>query len=402
MREFFRKEKVLSILAAKNILFAFMEGCMASRQRQWTDYPGVYFVEVSRKGVGGKERVYYVVYRKKGRQVEEKVGHQYKDEMTPLRASRIRGERIEAGYLRSEAHEESAKKYTLDNLWAAYIDVNGEKASSRGDTYRYNNYIAPLFGKKTPQEITTLDIDKLRKDLLKKLSPQTVKHVLEQIKRILNFSVKKNFIVAPSHIHFEMPTVDNQKTEMMSPQQIHAFLGALDQEKDQTGASGVRLALATGMRHGAIAALRWDDLDFTNGFIVLRGEVAKNGKTSKIPMSPPARAILEQIPRTSSPFIFPGKKKGTHRVTFRGIARRAKQSAGLPEDFRCMHGLRHTFASSLASSGKVDLYTLQKLLTHSSLSMTQRYSHLADEALLRAASVMEEIWRDAEKAGDKR
>ena len=291
--------------------------------------------------------------------------------------------------------------YTLDQLWSLYREINGDKASSRGDIYRYNNYIAPVFGAKTPDEMATLDIDRLRSELLLCLRPQTVKHVLEQIKRILNFAVKKNFIPAPVHLQFEMPVVDNQKTEMMTSEQISAFLSALDEEQDQTGASGVRLALATGMRHGAIVALRWDDLDFSNGFILLRGEVAKNGRTAKIPMSPPARAILEQIPRTDSPYLFPGKKKGTHRVTFRGIARRAKQAAGLPEDFRCMHGLRHTFASALASSGRVDLYTLQKLLTHSSPYMTQRYSHLADEALLRAASVMGDIWSEAEKVGNK-
>lgn len=371
---------------------------MASRQRQWTDYPGVYFVETLRKHGGRKERVYYVVYRKGGRQVEEKVGHQYKDEMTPVRASRIRGERIESS-LNSEAPLKRGQ--TLNQLWSLYREINGDKASSRGDIYRYKNYISPLFGEKTPEEMTTWDIDRLRSELLARLSPQTVKHVLEQIKRILNFAVKKNFISVPAHLHFEMPSVDNQKTEMMTPEQISLFLSALDDEEDQTGASGVRLALATGMRHGAIVALRWDDLDFTKGFILLRGEVAKNGKTAKIPMSPPARAILEQIPRTDSPYLFPGKKKGTHRVTFRDIARRAKQAAGLPEDFRCMHGLRHTFASALASSGKVDLYTLQKLLTHSSPSMTQRYSHLADEALLRAASVMGDIWSEAEKVGSK-
>ena len=41
----------------------------------------------------------------------------------------------------------------------------------------------------------------------------------------------------------------------------------------------------------------------------------------------------------------------------------------------------------LASSGQVDLYTLQKLLTHKSAAMTQRYAHLRDEALLRASEV---------------
>jgi integrase len=39
----------------------------------------------------------------------------------------------------------------------------------------------------------------------------------------------------------------------------------------------------------------------------------------------------------------------------------------------------------LASSGKVDMYTLQKLLTHKSPQMTQRYAHLRDEALKRAS-----------------
>ena len=41
----------------------------------------------------------------------------------------------------------------------------------------------------------------------------------------------------------------------------------------------------------------------------------------------------------------------------------------------------------LASSGQVDLYTLQKLLTHKSAAMTQRYAHLRDDALRRASDL---------------
>jgi len=50
----------------------------------------------------------------------------------------------------------------------------------------------------------------------------------------------------------------------------------------------------------------------------------------------------------------------------------------------------------LASSGQVDMYTLQKLLTHKSPLMTQRYAHLRDEALKKAASLAGKI---VEKAG---
>ena len=47
-----------------------------------------------------------------------------------------------------------------------------------------------------------------------------------------------------------------------------------------------------------------------------------------------------------------------------------RDAAGLPKAFRPLHGLRHTFASMLASSGKVDMYVLQKFMTHKSPQMT--------------------------------
>ena len=64
-----------------------------------------------------------------------------------------------------------------------------------------------------------------------------------------------------------------------------------------------------------------------------------------------------------------------------------KEAAGLPKEFRSLHGLRHVYASMLASSGEVDLYTLQKLLTHKDPKMTMRYAHLRDEALRRASDL---------------
>ena len=77
-------------------------------------------------------------------------------------------------------------------------------------------------------------------------------------------------------------------------------------------------------------------------------------------------------------------------------SRKIRDAAELPQDFRPNHGLRHTFASHLASSGEVDLYTLQRLMTHKSPMMTQRYAHLRDEALKRGANIMSRIVAAAE------
>ncbi len=112
----------------------------------------------------------------------------------------------------------------------------------------------------------------------------------------------------------------------------------------------------------------------------------KGGKSQSIPMNTAAREILgRQVKR--GVFVFCGK---TGQPLNWGIYRRLKkikETAGLPEDFRPLHGLRHSFASGLASSGKVDLYVIQKLLGHKSPQMTRRYSHLRDEALRRGADV---------------
>ena len=185
--------------------------------------------------------------------------------------------------------------------------------------------------------------------------------------------------------------MDNQKTETLTHEQLIALKKALDEEPDQNAAAFMCLALAIGMRRGALMGLRWDDLDFARGFITLRGEIAKKGKTEVIPMIKAAREILEHITRSESPYVFPGMDGGP-RHEFRLIAQRVKRKAGLPEDFRPLHGLRHAYASSLASSGQVDLYTLQRLLTHSSPQMTQRYAHLADETLQRAASISDNLF----------
>lgn len=52
-----------------------------------------------------------------------------------------------------------------------------------------------------------------------------------------------------------------------------------------------------------------------------------------------------------------------------------------------IHDLRHTFAS-LSLQGGASLYDVSKLLGHSDISMTQRYSHVSDDSLQRATDNM--------------
>ena len=375
---------------------------MAASQRHSTKYPGVFYRIVRRisSQKDTTEKVFYIVFKKNGKIYEEKVGRQFADNMTEAKAAIIRSERIEGKRLsrqeikhaQEQAALEEQRKTTIGKIWEEYQVLRKSKKSLITDQYNFSNHLQG-FSNKKPDELRTLDIEKLRNELEnKKLSLASVKHILVLLRMLINWGVKQGMCKQPdpSLLTFDMPKLDNERTEMLTPEQLMAYQRAIDEELDQNAAAIFKLALVTGMRKGALLALKWEDCDFENMMITLRGDAAKKGKTDKIPMNDAASKVLQSIDRTDSPFVFPGKNGG-QRVEIKRMARRIKERAGLPADFRPMHGLRHTYASLLASSGKVDLYTLQKLMTHSSPKMTQRYAHLADEALKRAASVINEV-----------
>jgi integrase len=366
-------------------------------ERIGTAYRGVFTIEKLCIGSATKkERVYYIRYRAggNGKMVEERLGRE-SEGWSAARANQERSLRAAGKSLSNQAKRDAADaarkaedgKPTIEKLWRQYDENNAGRRSRYEDVNRYSLHLAGSFGGKTPDELVTLDIDRLRINKLKTYSPQTVKHILTLLKRIVAYGVKKGLCPQPepSRLNFTFPKVDNQKTENLTREQIAAYLAALDAEPDQNLASVLRLALTTGMRKGAILALQWGDIDFERGFITLRGESAKSGKTQRIPVSSEATDILLNIERGGSPFVFPGKG-GKPRKNISFIACRVRDRAGLPKDFRPLHGLRHTFASWAVSNG-IDLFTAQKLLTHATPAMTQRYAHLADEALRRAADI---------------
>ena len=362
-------------------------------------YTGVYYRLTNRTGGKGQERVYYVVYKKDGKVIEAKAGRQHSDDMTPARAARYRNNLIEGrAQTPQEAREaEEARKkaeedrWTINNLWGEYQKNKPHLKGIVTDKNRFDNYIKPVFGEKEPHELAPLDVDRVRLKLLKKKAPGTVKNVLELLRRIINFGIKKNLSAGCGFI-IEMPTVNNIKTEDLDPEQLKSLLDAIDKSENIQAANMMKLALFTGLRRGEMFKLKWVDVNFNRGYILLVDP--KGGPDQKIPLNETARSLLKSHPKTGSEFVFPGRG-GRQRVDIKHQVNAIKEDAGLPKDFRALHGLRHVYASMLASSGKVDLYTLQKLLTHKSPQMTQRYAHLRDESMQRASNVADDMIDEA-------
>ena len=374
---------------------------MPVQKRCKTKYPGVYYIHGKAVGTGKKERIYYILYRKDGNQVQEKAGRQFQDDMTPARAAQVRTNRIQGKELSNKAQREAEKaakeaevnRWTTSRLWKEYKKNNPKLKGIVTDQNRFENHIKPKFGDKEPAEIIPLDVDRLRIKLLKSKAPGTVKNVLELFRRIVNFGVKKQ-LCRGLGFTIEMPKVDNEKTEDLTPDQLAKLLKAIEKDSNAMAANMMKMALFTGMRRGEMFKLKWKDIDFNRGFISIIDP--KGGPDQKIPLNDAARDLLKSHPRTRSLFVFPGRW-GRQRTDIKHQVNRIKDDAGLPKDFRALHGLRHVYASMLASSGEVGMYTLQKLLTHKDPKMTQRYAHLRDEALKRASEVAGNIIQNASK-----
>jgi len=359
---------------------------MPKQTRFKTKYPGVYFIEGT--GANGKpERIYYIVFRRNGKLIEEKAGRQFVDDMTPARAAGIRTLKAQGDQPtneeRREAEREVKERWTISRLWREY------KAGTPGlkgivtDENRFSVHLEPLFGDKEPGELVPLDVDRLRVKMLKTHKPATVRNTLELLRRIVNFGVRKQLCPGLTFT-IQMPEVHNERTEDLTPDELGRLLKALEEEPNTQAAHFMKMVLYTGMRRGELFKLKWTDIDFDRGFISIRDP--KGGRDQTIPLSESARGILANHPRTDSPFVFPGRK-GAQRTDIHKTVNRIKKAAELPADFRALHGLRHVYASTLASSGQVDMYTLQKLLTHKSPTMTARYAHLRDESLRRASDL---------------
>lgn len=350
-----------------------------------TDKPGIFYRLGKRIGGNGNEKIYYIVFKKDGKVYEEKVGRQYADQMTPAKAAIMRSDYIEGRlktvkekkliYEREKTERES--RYTIDRLWEEYSNQRTHNLNYQKDRVRYETYLIPHFAKKEVSDIYPLDIDRVRLKHLKSHSPQTTKHILALLKRLINFGVKRGLCPALS-FPIEMPKVDNIKDDALTEEQLQALVDAIQKDKHPQAGNLMLTALFTGMRRGEIFNLKWSDLDFERGFIKIRDP--KGGKDQTIPLNDQARGVFESHPRTKSEYVFPGKMGGK-RTNAQKSVNKIKTAAGIPSHIRPLHSLRHTFASIAISSGEIDLYTLQKLTTHKTPQMLQRYAHLADKQL---------------------
>jgi integrase len=329
-------------------------------------------------GVYKRGENYYILYYYDGRRIREKVGPDYDEALDAFYSRKgdiVKGKFDLHKVKPSPLFEHFTEKYLE---WA---QVN-HRSYKTFDEPRIKCLLAFFKGKRL-HEINSWIIDKFKQARKQKVSPSTINLDLAVLSSMFSRAIVWELL---NDHPMKWHKVEKLKTETQKER-------ILTEDEEQTllaSSSGwlrdmIILALDTGMRLSELTHLKWQDVDLTRQFLTVRN--TKNGRDRKIPLT--SRVITTLLRRKNLPdisdFVFPSGK-GNHLWRVRSAYVRLLKRANI-KGIR-FHDLRHTFATRLVVGG-TDIATVQKLLGHQDIRMTQRYSHPSSDDMKKAIRTLE-------------
>ncbi len=233
------------------------------------------------------------------------------------------------------------------------------------------------------EKISTYNIREYLSSIYEAYETTSIVRKLSTIKSFFNFLEKRRIINKNPVWHISFPKIKKYLPPYLSIDEIKRLLKSEDKgDKDWRSYRNraiLELLYSCGIRASELVTLDVEDIDLEDGFIKVKG---KGDKERIVPMGRYAIEIIKKY--LSCLGAIKGKTEGAlfvnkdgKRLSDRSIRRIVKKYAiqsGLDLDIS-PHSLRHSFATHLLEGG-ADIRAVQEMLGHSSLSTTQRYTHL--------------------------
>ncbi|MGH8279641.1 MAG: site-specific integrase [Gammaproteobacteria bacterium] len=214
------------------------------------------------------------------------------------------------------------------------------------------------------------EIAKFRDELLRRLSPSSVRKYLALISHLYTIARKEwgmGSLVNPVS-GVTLPVASNARSRRLEGDEEARLLASAVRFSELPQA--ITLALETAMRRSEIIGLTWDNVSLVRRVAHL--PETKNGSPRDVPLSTRAVETLRQLPRRLDGRVF-GTTPGYISIAFE----RATALAGIKG--LTFHDLRHEATSRLAE--KFDMHTLMKITGHKDVRMVLRYYHPRAEDL---------------------
>ena len=278
------------------------------------------------------------------------------------------------------AWKEYKRPYVKQSTMAAYVLI-------------LENHILPTFGEDNSlpeQSVQAFVLHKIESGL----STKSVKDILIVLKMVMKFGVKKEWMTYYEWDIKYPPSSENKVLDVLSVTNHRKILNHIQSHFTFMGL-GIYISLSTGLRIGEICALKWSDINVTDGILtvnrtieriyIIEGEkkhtelVINTPKTKnscrEIPMNKELLGMLKPLKKVVNDdyYILTNDERPTEPRTYRNYYKRVMEKLDIPK--LKYHGLRHSFATRCIEVG-CDYKTVSVLLGHSNISTTVSYTHL--------------------------
>lgn len=278
-------------------------------------------------------------------------------------------------------HQALTLQQFYDEYYLPHVKIHSNSWRRNESTYRL--HILPYLGDYPMDTITSPTISKLHIEAvtLKHLSNGTVNKIIIFLRHAYNLALEMKVEGITDNPAKRVKQFEETHREMyITKTQTKRLMKAVEESKNPHLKYIIPFLLLSGARKSEVLRAKWRDIDYERNVWTI--PITKNKKIRKIPISDQLLKLIKTIPNTSQ-YLFPAPIKKGHYTDVARPWYHARAKAGLHS--LKLHDLRHSFASALVNSGR-SLYEVQMLLGHSSMRMTQRYAHLNNESLMKAAS----------------
>ena len=280
-------------------------------------------------------------------------------------------------------HEKGASPHTHKNYM---VDISQFFSFLKGRM--------PDIMQKDAAYMANVDVDIIRGYLalmIKDHAPSSIARKLATLRTFFRYCIKKGILTNNPAKEIATPKVPKHVPRFLTVDEVFALLDAPlgDSSLVLRDRAILELLYASGIRVGELVDLNIGDVNLAENTVRVLG---KGNKERIVPIGNKSikaisayKGIRENLlaGRSSEDALFVNRRGG--RLTARSVERMLNKyihTSGLQKKVT-PHVLRHTFATHLLGSG-ADMKSIQELLGHSSLSTTQKYTHVGIDDLTKA------------------
>lgn len=269
---------------------------------------------------------------------------------------------------------EEDKTITFGQIMDRYVAVSKANNKSDENAIIYRKLLVEYFGRNKPaRNIKPTDIDSFKLYMSEKgRANATINRYISAIRRAYNIQIEDGIMNYTPIKKKCMLVEDNKRYRYLTKQEWKRLKIALPKDIYNI----VVVALLSGFRLSNVLELSWEQIDFDMRFIEILKQNNKGKKIIRLPISDMLLDVLMSLNPKEKGYVFIRPETGERYKDIRGSFKSALERANI-KDFR-FHDLRRTFGTWLLQAG-TDIRTIQYLLCHSSVSVTERYLAITPE-----------------------